>query len=77
METSKNKAANNESARKLCLQLNISEAFQKFQDSIYSLLSYQYELSMFIKLPNLPSYTPKNTFAHLGGKLGNLPNKIR
>ena len=28
METSKNKAANNEAARKLCLQLNISEAFQ-------------------------------------------------
>ena len=42
---------------------------------MYSLALYPSEESMFIELVNLSSYTPKDAFAHLRGKLGEIPNK--
>ena len=30
---------------------------------------------MFIEIINMPSYTPKEAFEHLSGKLGEIPNQ--
>ena len=40
-------------------------------------LSYPYEYTMLIAHVYLLANTLKDTFFHLGGKLGNLPNQIR
>ena len=67
-EESKKETAKKISDQKLCLQQKRSEAFQKCQDSMYSLSSSPSEESMFVELVNLSSNTLKDVFAHLGGR---------
>ena len=76
-EKAKKETAKKTAAQKLCLQQKISEAFQKFQDSMYSLSLSPSKLSMFLELVNLTSNTPKDTYAHIGGKLDDLQNHRR
>ena len=73
----KKKTANNTAAQNLGLQQERHEDFQKLQDSMYSLLSYPYEVSMFIKLVNLSSNTIKDNFSHLRVNIGGVPNQRR
>ena len=73
----KKETAKKTATRKLHLQQKRCEAFQKYQDFMNSLsLSPTKEL-LFINLINLSSTITKDTFAHIRGKLGGLPNQRR
>ena len=71
--------AKKETAKKIAIQnLHIqqkrSEDFHKYQEYMYSLLLSTSEEYMFIEFVNLSSNTLKESFSHLGGKLGDLQN---
>ena len=73
----KKETGNKTAAQRMCLQQNISEAFQKSQDSMYSISLSTSKESMRIKLVNLSLYTLKGAFAQLGGNIGDIPNQRR
>ena len=76
-EQANKKKAKKTTSRKLCLQEKRSEDFQKYQDSMNSLLLSTTEESKFINIINLYSNNQKENFSYLVGNLDKLPNQRR
>ena len=73
----KKETANKTLIRKFNLQQRRYKAFQKCKDSINSLSASPTKESMFSNFFNLYSTIIKDTFGHIGGRIGVLPNQRR
>ena len=76
-EEAKKVTANNTFTRKVHIQLNQSEAFDRCINSVKSLFSSNTDEERFIQLIQKSSDTTKNAFVHIGVKLAKLPNQRR
>ena len=77
MEETKKLTSSKTATQNFHFQKKRSEAFQKFQDSMKSQLSSPIKDSMVINHVTLSSKNTKDAFAHIIGKLGELPNQRR
>ena len=77
MEEAKKITENKTATRKVYLQLNRYEGFDRCIKSMNSISLSTINEERFIRLIKQSSNTIKDVFLHIGGKLDKMPNQIR